>query len=312
MAAERVPAAACGRNPVDGRSSVGEVLLRPLTPDDVPAAQQLSYDTFAELDGRLGDPVPDPTDAVVERGRQRIAHLQATDPDGAWVAEDDGRLVGVALALRRGPLWFLSLLTVDPARQGQGVGRRLLKAALRTADGAGAGWILSSADPKALRRYAAAGFDLHPGYDARGAVDRSAAPADLDVREGDWSRDAALVEDVVTQVRGVGYGPDLELARSVGARVLVARDGGDRGFALLLGARIASVGATSPGVAQRLLWAALAEGEGEVQVGFLTADQQWALQVVVAARLHLKPGSSSCRRGALGPLTPYLPTGAYG
>jgi predicted N-acetyltransferase YhbS len=297
---------------VDAAPSVGAVLLRPLTPDDVPAAQQLSFATFAELDGRLGDPVPELTDEVRQRGEQRIAHLERTDPDGAWAAEDDGRLVGVALSLRRGPLWFLSLLTVEPGRQGQGTGRRLLEAALRTAEGAQAGWILSSPDPKALRRYARAGFDPHPGYDARGVPDRSALPAGLGVREGDLGVDGPLVEDVVALLRGVGYGPDLDLATSVGARVLVAEDGADRGFALLLGSRVASVGATTPRLAQRLLWAGLAEAESEVEVGFLTADQQWAVRAAVDAGLALKPGSSSCRRGALGPLTPYLPTGAYG
>lgn len=73
-----------------------------------------------------------------------------------------------------------------------------------------------------------------------------------------------------------------------------------------------SVGATSPQVAQRLLWSALADIEGEVSLEFLTGDQQWAIDVVLPARLSFKPGASSCRRGALGPMTPFLPSGAYG
>jgi predicted N-acetyltransferase YhbS len=288
------------------------VEIRPLRPDDVPAAHTSSFETFVELDRRLGDPYPEHTDDVRRRGEARVAHLQRTDPHGAWVAEADGRVAGVALALRRGPLWFLSLLTVEPGLQGQGVGGRLLQAALGTSEDADAGWILASADPRALRRYAGAGFALHPGYDAHGPVDRAALPAGLGVREGDLASHADLVEDVVTRLRGTGYGPEHEVFAAVGASVLVAEDGADRGYCLHASGRLMAVGATSEELARRLLWAGLAHVQGEAQLGFMTSAQQWAVDIAVAARLTVKPGSSSCQRGALGPLTPYLPTGAYG
>ena len=285
--------------------------IRPLQPADVPAAHELSFSTFVELDTRLGEPVPEHTDAVRARGEGRVAHLQRTDPDGAWVAEHEGRLVGVALALRRGPLWFLSLLTVEPGLQGQGVGRQLLEAALRTSQDAPAGWILATQDPKALRRYARAGFALHPGYDARGHVDRAELPAGLGVRTGDLAADGDLVDDVVGRLRGAPYGPDLE-AFAPHAQVLVAEDGPERGYCLVRPGHVVGLGATTPALAQRLLWAALAGAEGEVSVEFLTADQQWGIAVVLAARLPVRLGGSSCRRGALGPMTPHLPTGAFG
>ena len=286
--------------------------LRPLQPDDVAEAARSSVLTFVELDRRLGLPAPEYDDAVRRRQEARVAHLQSTDPDSAWVAEDDGRVVGTALALRRGPLWFLSLLTVDPGHQGRGVGRQLLEASLRTAEDAPAAWILSSPDPRALRRYARAGFALHPGYDATGTVDRAALPADARVREGDVGRHGELVDGVVSALRGAPYGPDLAAFDRAGADLLVAEDGADRGFAVCSPTRVVALGATSPALATRLLWAALARTEGEVELGFLTADQQWATDVVVAAGLTVRPGSSSCRRGALGPLTPFLPSGAYG
>jgi GNAT superfamily N-acetyltransferase len=48
------------------------------------------------------------------------------DPDGLWIAEDDGRLVGYAFSWICGDLWFLAELFVAPDRQGAGIGKGLL------------------------------------------------------------------------------------------------------------------------------------------------------------------------------------------
>lgn len=260
-----------------------------------------------------GPPAPERTPEMVERGRYRIAHLQRTDPDGAWVAVDGDRYVGVALSLRRGQMWFLSLLSVATDVQARGIGKTLLDASLRTAEGAGAAWILATADPKALRRYALAGFAPHAGYSAMGQLDRSVVPANLGVRDGAWSGHGELVDDVVTRLRGAPYGPDLAAMAATGQELLVAEDGADRGFCIVRGGAVGSLGATTPELAQRLLWAALARAEKPgVVVDWLTADQQWAIDVALAARLPLVAGPSSCRRTLLGPMTPFLPGGAYG
>ena len=287
--------------------------LRPLRPEDVPAAEEMTYASLSDMAAAYEDgPFPARTDDGITRSRHRIAHLQRTDPDGAWVAVDGDEVVGIALSLRRGPMWFLSLLAVATSQQARGIGRQLLDAALRTSEGAGAAWILATADPKALRRYALAGFAPHAGYTAKGPLDRSVVPA-VSVRPGDWASDGALVDHVATTLRGAPYGPDLEAMAAVGQRLLAVDEPAGQGFAVLGPRGIATLGATTPAVAQRLLWAALAElGTEVVTVDWLSADQQWAIDVVLAARLPLGPGPSSCRRSTLGPLTPLLPSGAYG
>ncbi len=55
------------------------------------------------------------------------------DPDGLWVAEDGGEIVGFAWSWVCGDLWFLAQLFVDPSRQGQGVGNILLECAMEHA-----------------------------------------------------------------------------------------------------------------------------------------------------------------------------------
>jgi GNAT superfamily N-acetyltransferase len=49
------------------------------------------------------------------------------DPDGLWVAEDDGEMVGFAWSWVCGDLWFLAQLFISPARQGSGIGNELIK-----------------------------------------------------------------------------------------------------------------------------------------------------------------------------------------
>jgi len=293
-------------------SDPAPVRVRPLRPDEAAEAHLLSSRAFDELDRASGVVPSEHTDDWLERGRGRVAHLQRTDPGGAWAAEQDGALVGVALASVREQLWFLSLLAVEPGLQGAGTGRLLLEAALGTAQGAAAAWILSSEDPRALRRYARAGFALEPGYATSGRVDRALLPAVPDVRDGSWDADGERVEAVVRGLRGAGFGPDLAAFQGSGARLLLTDTARGAGFAVLSPAGLRPLGATTPAAAQALLWAALGEVEGDPAVEFLTARQGWAVEVVVQSRLALRPASSSCHRGLLGPFTPYLPSGRYG
>jgi ribosomal protein S18 acetylase RimI-like enzyme len=60
------------------------------------------------------------------------------DPDGLWIAEDAGDILGFAWSWVCGDVWFLAQLFVDPAKQGRGIGNELLKLALEHARKSGA------------------------------------------------------------------------------------------------------------------------------------------------------------------------------
>ena len=66
-------------------------------------------------------------------------------------------------------------------------------------------------------------------------------------------------------------------------------------------------------IARDLLWSALASaGPGaSVHVDFMTAGQDWAVDVCLKARLALSPEGPVFVRGDVGPFRPYLPSGAY-
>jgi GNAT superfamily N-acetyltransferase len=55
------------------------------------------------------------------------------DPDGLWVAEDNGNILGFAWSWVCGDVWFLAQLFVDPAQQGRGIGNELLERAIEHA-----------------------------------------------------------------------------------------------------------------------------------------------------------------------------------
>src|SRR5690242_463654 len=101
------------------RSSV--LTVRPFELSDLHEAGDVSAAAF-EFD--ISDP------ALGDRWRGRLAHTLRTDPEGCFVAEQDGRVVGVAQAMVRERLWCLSLITVDPGVQSGGVGRALMDATL--------------------------------------------------------------------------------------------------------------------------------------------------------------------------------------
>ena len=95
--------------------------LRPLTVEDVPAVYAMARASMSAMAAQWeGGPFPEQTPEQHARSLTRYTHLIGTDPDGCWVAEEDGAPVGLALALRRGPMWFLSLLAVAPDRQSRG------------------------------------------------------------------------------------------------------------------------------------------------------------------------------------------------
>jgi hypothetical protein len=176
------------------------------------------------------------------------------------------------------------------------------------------GALCASSDPKALRRYRRAGFDLIPAYQATGTVDRSLIPAVSDVRLGSYDGDREFVEDIARLQRGALHGPDLSYFELLGHALFVADSPAGRGYVVAAPHGVSVLGATSPEIAAQLLWTAIAEATKPLELMWISHDQQWAIDVALDARLSVRPGGSRCvrPRPKMGPMSPYLPSGLWG
>jgi GNAT superfamily N-acetyltransferase len=277
---------------------------------DVPDAVRAWRDADIAMRAQFHLPVPVWDDAAVARTERRISYFLGTDPGGSFVAEVDGAVVGLAQVHRREGLWVLAHLFVSPSAQNQGAGRALIDRALAYGDSGEPGLIISSRDPRAIRRYAHAGFGLWPAVVGWGVVRPAGLGAAPLVREGS-DADLELTAVVDRQVRGAARPAELALFLAEGDRLLVVDR---RGYALLRGPRVAIVSALDEDAAVQLLTAGLAEASDTeyAETARITAPQQWAVGVALAAGLELHPHGPVMVRGTPGPLQPYLPDGALG
>jgi GNAT superfamily N-acetyltransferase len=280
-----------------------DIDIRPMREEDVADADRVCVDVlYSSFAGE--------SEAVrAARQHARIRHLLDTDPGGSWVAEHDGRVAGVALALIREGVWGFSLFGVAEALQGRGVGRELFARCWAYGAGARDHLILSTTNPQAMGIYARTGLPIRPCVAAAGIPDLSRAPEVNGVVDA-GEAGIPLADAIGRELRGAGHGRDLPVPMAHGARLLVFED---RAFALARDNTLVVLGARDEQAAQHMLWGVFAAaGPGAtVNVDFLTAGQDWALPVCLDAGLALSPDGPMFAGGTLGPLAPYIPSGAY-
>jgi len=185
--------------------TVSHVRYRLAREDDVPAAADLFHESVADMFVRHGiaQPVP-PREVVVASYR----HVFLT---GVFhVAEIDGRIDGIASAIVRDTLWFLSTFWVRPGVQQRGLGAPLLDRAWADGERAGATtfFTYASVDRTATAMYLRRG--LVPGWQIlafAGAPQRPPdAPAGYDVAPLTVSAAGDLDADVRATRREVDHG----------------------------------------------------------------------------------------------------------
>jgi GNAT superfamily N-acetyltransferase len=289
---------------------VTDLRIRPMTTDDVAAAERVTAIGYHELDTRMfRRSWADPQLRPPERGANWVArtlHLVTTDPGGCWVAEDDSGMIGVVVSFVREKMWLLASYAVVPDAQGLGLGRALLAPALDHGRGSLRAMLNASNDPKAVRRYHGAGFRLYPQMFLRGTPDRSLIPVVEKVRDG-TEGDFDLMDSVDRQTRGAAHGVDHQvLIRQ--HRLVVSESSTGQGYAYLDDGT-ALLAATDRRTASQLLWEAIASSD-DVLIGHITPENDWAVDIGLAARLQLDQGGFLALRHMRPPKQPYLAHGS--
>lgn len=284
-----------------------------MTDDDVVPTERTSDITFSEGDNktrRVNESETQPRSRQASAAWvERMGYLRDTDPDGCWVAANGHDVIGFAVSQNRADLWFLATYGVLPDHQGLGIGKALMDRVLAHADGR-PGLLCSTVHAGATRRYRRAGFHLHPQLRMVGAVDRSKLRVPNGVVDG-TSEDLDWMDELDRAVRGAGHGPDhrfmidrlrLRVVDSLGHRGYVYIDA-DRGRPMLLAA-------SDVPTAQNLLWDALAASDGPTLVNCITVENEWAVDVGLAAGLDIGQEGYLAVRG-IAPPAPYLASGHF-
>ncbi|HXH77944.1 GNAT family N-acetyltransferase [Nocardioides sp.] len=293
---------------------MAQALIRPARETDLEAMAAITAISYYEVDARTFQrswPDPEPRPAARNGAwMRRTGQALVTDPGGCWVADVDGEVVGGAISRVRELMWILASFAVRPEHQGQGIGHQLLAAAMHHGRGCLRGMFAASADPGAVRRYRLAGFSLHPQMFLTGVVDRDAIPAIERVREGS-AGDIDLLNSIDRQTRGAAHLSDHELLLQQFRLVVCERSAAAAYAYVDESGSPCLIAGTSRRTAQDVMWEALGSSTpgSSVSVHHITAANEWAVDVGMAARMSLHQSGYLCLRG-MKPPSPYLHHGS--
>ncbi len=270
--------------------------LRPARVADAAAIADLARAVFG--------PGPDRDPHAAGR---RITHILEGAHPSSTLVFDGTALIGATIVIERGPLTVLSLAIVDEAWQGRGVGRALL-AQFPQAEPGRNRVIMSSADPKAMRRYAALGLHLRPTVSACGILRPRAVEAPAEAVTTTPLAAADLLDAIAADpaARGVAYGRDAAMWDAQGDALHLVEDRAAvvRGGGIL---RVAVARDPQAGrLALRAALAAVPPGE-TVHLRHMREGQSWAIREMLSVGLALNPEGPLFSDEPLGPL--HLPTG---
>lgn len=210
-----------------------EILLRSATPDDAVVCGRICFDAFAAINGKHGFPsdFPAPEAAI------GVLTSMFSSPDFfSVVAEVDGRIAGSNNLDERSVIAGVGPITVDPAVQNLGVGRKLMQAVLdRATEGNAAGIRLVQAafHNRSLSLYTSLGFDVRePLACVQGRPVAKSVPG-CAVRPAEF-KDLDSCNNLYRQLHGFDRGVELSQALGQGSARVVERHGRITGYASAL------------------------------------------------------------------------------
>lgn len=158
-----------------------DVNIRLAAPPDIEACGRIMYEAFKEINKRHGfENIEVPT---LESGYGIAGFLIHNPSFFSVVAEAEGCIVGSCFLDERSSIRGVDLVSVDPAIQGQGVGRKLMEAVLEHSHGSrGIRLVQHTFNIASMALYASLGFEVkEPLLIMHGRL-RSDTTGDIEVR----------------------------------------------------------------------------------------------------------------------------------
>jgi predicted N-acetyltransferase YhbS len=213
--------------------SLPEVVVRVAMPDDSDTCGQICYEAFSEINTNHGFPCYFPS---LEAAISWLARLFSDPGFYCLVAESGGRIVGSNCLDERSIIAGIGPVTVDPAFQNIGIGRRLMRAVMDRANArssAGVRLLQAAYHSRSLGLYASMGFDVREpiscvqGWprerEIPGCAVRPAQPSDLET-----------CNSLCRTVHGFDRSKELAQAIQANTPMVVERAGRVTGYATAL------------------------------------------------------------------------------
>jgi predicted N-acetyltransferase YhbS len=218
----------------DGVALATRVAYRPGTPADAAAAGAICYEAFKSIAGRHAFPADFPSaDAAIGL----LSQLFARSDVSSVVAESNGRVIGSNFLWENGVIAGVGPITIDPAAQNGGVGRRLMLEVLARAKQrgfAGVRLVQATYHSRSLSLYTKLGFDAREALsNVQGPPLHVAIPG-CEVRAA-RAADADGCNALCARIHGHGRAGELAEAIAHGSATVVERASRITGYATVIG-----------------------------------------------------------------------------
>ncbi|MGP3980694.1 GNAT family N-acetyltransferase [Streptomyces sp. KR80] len=253
-----------------------DLVLRPGTPADAADCGRIAYEAFTGIAGAHGFRSDMPsTEAAVG------VMDTALDHPGFYsvVAELDGRIVGSNFLDERSAVTGVGPLTVDPAVQNQGIGRRLMLDVMERAAGRrapGIRLLQSGYHSRSFALYVDLGFAFRETVACLQGPPIGRSVAGHAVREA-TDADLAACNDLCRRVHGADRGGEVADAVKQGTARVVEHDGRMTGYATDLAFWAHAVGETTEDIKALIGAASGFDGPGILVPASNSALLQWCL-----------------------------------
>jgi GNAT superfamily N-acetyltransferase len=203
--------------------------VRAARPDDADSCGRIFFDAFEAIARAHSFPnEPGSPDFT----RYWVGEMLANDGIAGLVAERDGGVIGSAFVDERSTVAGIGPVTVDPAAQDDGVGRRLMEAVLereRERGAAGIRLVQTAYHYRSLALYAKLGFAVRETLSVVQGTPPGLTFPGLGVRPAQTG-DLAACSDLCQRIHGHDRAGELSDAVAAGTAHVVERPGGITGY----------------------------------------------------------------------------------